>query len=540
MMSLFGKAVISLLRTIGTLLVILLILIAFGWISDEVKRQDQEESEIATKKGLAEGMEVDLKGLEQDLDRHEAEWKERVETKRRELVADLHDMDGRIARTEESWKKATAGLVDLRKEARAARKTANEAKTRLQVLEKESAWWDLIFDREKILELEMARAGYALLDAEAKAWEAAREGLEPKLRQSPLSHLKNQRDAKTKAIADLLNAESPKVREVREAQERKARQLNELRALIESQEKRVAMDPINRLLAVARNQLATALWVLAGLMVMPMLIKVFFYFIAAPIVERLPAMCIVPNDRAPLFPEPPPSDVSVALDIGPNEQAFIHADFLQSSSRQSRKRTQCLLNRDYPFASLASGMTILTRIQPEPGTTTRVVVSSQKDPLGEIGLIDIPENGAMVIQPRSLAGVVTRTGSTVRITSKWRHSSPHAWLTLQLRYLVFHGPCKLILKGCRGVRVESPAPGGDRLINQAATLGFSANLLYKNTRCETFVSYFRGQEDLFNDLFSGGPGVFVYEEMPALGRKTGITGRGLEGVVDAFLKAFGI
>ena len=46
--------------------------------------------------------------------------------------------------------------------------------------------------------------------------------------------------------------------------------------------------------------------------------------------------------------------------------------------------------------------------------------------------------------------------------------------------------------------------------------------------------------ELFNDLFAGGPGCFVYEEMPAAGRKTGIAGRGLEGVIDAFLKAFGI
>jgi hypothetical protein len=98
----------------------------------------------------------------------------------------------------------------------------------------------------------------------------------------------------------------------------------------------------------------------------------------------------------------------------------------------------------------------------------------------------------------------------------------------------------LILKGCRGVRAERPEPGEPRLINQAATIGFSANLDYKNTRCETFVSYLRGKEDLFNDLFSGGPGWFVYEEMPAAGRRTGITGRGLEGVIDAFLKAFGI
>ena len=43
-------------------------------------------------------------------------------------------------------------------------------------------------------------------------------------------------------------------------------------------------------------------------------------------------------------------------------------------------------------------------------------------------------------------------GAPANITRHWRLASLHAWLTLQLRYLVFHGPCQLLLKGCRGVR----------------------------------------------------------------------------------------
>jgi hypothetical protein len=90
------------------------------------------------------------------------------------------------------------------------------------------------------------------------------------------------------------------------------------------------------------------------------------------------------------------------------------------------------------------------------------------------------------------------------------------------------------------VRTEEPQVNQARLINQAATLGFSANLEYRTTRCETFVSYLRGQEDLFNDLFGGGPGRFVYEEIPSIGRRGGVTGRGLEGFLDGVLKAFGV
>jgi hypothetical protein len=162
-------------------------------------------------------------------------------------------------------------------------------------------------------------------------------------------------------------------------------------------------------------------------------------------------------------------------------------------------------------------------------------VSSTKDPLSELGILDLAERAAFVIRPRALAGVIQDRTKPIRITRHWRFGL-QAWLTLQLRFLAFHGPGQLIVKGCRGICVE-PA-GAGRLINQAATLGFSADISYGNTRCETFMSYWRGKEELFNDLFKGDSGVYVYEETPAK-RASGI-GRPLEGFTDALLKAFGV
>jgi uncharacterized protein (AIM24 family) len=136
--------------------------------------------------------------------------------------------------------------------------------------------------------------------------------------------------------------------------------------------------------------------------------------------------------------------------------------------------------------------------------------------------------------------VVRPAGQPVRITRHWRLGSLHAWLTLQLRYLAFHGPCRLVLKGCRGVQAVRPRPGEARLVSQAATLGFSANLDYRTTRSETFVAYLLGREALLNDLFEGAPGCFVHETLPRARHRAGITGRGLEGLTDAVLKALGI
>jgi hypothetical protein len=113
-----------------------------------------------------------------------------------------------------------------------------------------------------------------------------------------------------------------------------------------------------------------------------------------------------------------------------------------------------------------------------------------------------------------------------------------SWLTLQLRYIVFHGPVKVIVAGVKGVEVDKADDASS--INQAATLGFSANLRYGVSRCETFYAYLSGKKELFNDRFSGGPGYYVHEVHPRPDRKTVLPGRGIEGLLNSILKVFGI
>lgn len=54
-----------------------------------------------------------------------------------------------------------------------------------------------------------------------------------------------------------------------------------------------------------------------------------------------------------------------------------------------------------------------------------------------------------------------------------------------LRYLSFEGLVTLIVKGCRGARLESASTG--RTISQDATLGFSTNARYATLRAEPFI-----------------------------------------------------
>lgn len=297
------------------------------------------------------------------------------------------------------------------------------------------------------------------------------------------------------------------------------------------------------------RELLPTFWLAAGILAFAIAtgiaIKVFLYFVIAPLASGRPPIQILPAVSGIILSGLNPdaavdegkvSKISLPLFLKEDQELLVRPEYLQSTSSRAKKRTQWFLNSAFPYASLLSGMFLLTRVQsPE---SDAVVVSSTKDPLGDVGVIELPDGSAFVCQPRALAGVIQHQAHPIRITRHWRIDSLQSWLTLQLRFLVFHGPGQLIVRGCRGVRMETARKG--RIINQAATLGFSANICYANTRCETFMSYWMGTEDLFNDIFTGENGSYVYEEMPDGKHKSGIAGRGLEGLIDAGLKVFGI
>lgn len=286
---------------------------------------------------------------------------------------------------------------------------------------------------------------------------------------------------------------------------------------------------------------AAALLVLSAILT-PLAIKAFFYFVLAPLASRLKPMSIAHErhtDDAGV-PLPPASQsrisgVSQALQLAPGDTMVIHPAYLQSSPVGSRKRTQWLLDWSYPLTSLAAGMAALTRITSTHSAS--VTLSASDDPLVEVAVLHLPEGAALVLQPRGLVGLVFHGARQPAISSHWRLASLHAWLTLQLRFIVFRGPLTLIVRGTRGVRMEPAGQG--RSISQAATLGFSTGVLYSTTRSETFVPYLRGQQALLNDRFDG-DGIYLYEETPRHGKQPGKVGSWFEGFTDAVLKVFGI
>lgn len=273
-------------------------------------------------------------------------------------------------------------------------------------------------------------------------------------------------------------------------------------------------------------------WLIAATLI-PFAYRVIAYHVLAPMAARWPPMRFGAGGTDPPAPGSEKSAVSVTITLGPDDEALVRQDYLQSSSLTGTKRTRWLLDWGHPVTSFASGMRFLTAVR---GAGERVTVSAVKDPFAELAVLNLPAGAACVLRPSALAGVVQTGSNPLRITSHWRIVSLPALLTWQWRYLAFHGPARLVIKGGRGVRIE-PAERG-RIVGEGQIIGFSAGLAYAVIRSETFWPYFFGREVLLKDRLEAGDGVVLIEEAPLAGR-SGIR-RGFEGMADAVLKLGGI
>lgn len=281
--------------------------------------------------------------------------------------------------------------------------------------------------------------------------------------------------------------------------------------------------------------LVPALIALCGVILMPLIIRTVFYWVLAPMAASRPAIRLQEGET----PAPVPADVSApskSILLAPGEELLVKQGYLQSAPRSAQAATKLLLDWRHPLASLVSGLFFVTRLR--GAGTDPATVSALHSPFSEVGILDLPAGTACVLRPRAIAAVIQPVGQPLRIVSRWRLFHLNAWLAGQLRFLVLHGPARIVVKGDRGVRFE--AAGEGRAVGQDQLVGFSARLAYSAIRTETFLPYLFGMTGLFKDQVASGEGVLVIEEAPLAGRRSGGVKHGLEGLADALLKVFGI
>ena len=275
----------------------------------------------------------------------------------------------------------------------------------------------------------------------------------------------------------------------------------------------------------------------------PSLGKAFLYVGLAPYIARGRPVRLAPMLAA--LPEVGTSHVTAEVALRPGERLWVKEKFLQASDEGVARSTRYLLDWRIPLTCVATGLVELIELRNRLGGTAeqRVTLSNQSDPHSELALITLPEGAALVLRPSFLAGVVVADGQRLRLRRRWQLWRWQSWVTLQFRFFEFSGPCRLLVAGSRGVRAErlvdregeaSPA----RRTNQDATIGFTPNLDYLPVRAETFWSYYRGMNPLFDDLFVG-RGIFLCQQVAVAGdaRKAR---RFWSGFWNGILKVFGL
>ena len=274
----------------------------------------------------------------------------------------------------------------------------------------------------------------------------------------------------------------------------------------------------------------------------PSLVKVLAYFGLAPLLAR--GRPIRFSDEATIVPAVGPSRVSVEVPLWPGEVLRVKEKYLQASDEGLHRRTRFVLDWRIPVTSIACGLIELVEMRNGRATgEMRVTFSTMDDPHIELAVIAIPEGGSLILRPSFLAGVITKGDEPLRIRRRWALFRWQAWLTLQFRFFEFVGPCRLIVAGTRGVRGErladrEGATRPARRTNQQATIGFTPGLDYLPVRAETFWSYYRGMNPLFDDLFAGS-GLFVLQET-AQSLDASRAGRFWSSIWSGILKIFGL
>lgn len=279
-----------------------------------------------------------------------------------------------------------------------------------------------------------------------------------------------------------------------------------------------------------------ALWIVVGLVAVPVCLKAFFYFVLAPIAARRRPIRLSVEALGNVSANSPASSVSVKLTLRPEEELLVLSEYLQADTVACRIAAKLWLPGCGFVTSYAAGMRNLSEVRCSKETT--VTVSAGSDTLNELAIIDVPFGEALCLRPSHLVGIIHQSGHPIKISRHWRLTNLQAWLTLQVRYVVFHGSLRLVVKGCRGVVVRDATDEGS--ISQQLTMGFSANLDYGTRRTETFFAYLFGKKELLRDHFSGSRGIYLFEEISHPSKRSGVSGKGFEGLADAAMKVFGI
>lgn len=283
----------------------------------------------------------------------------------------------------------------------------------------------------------------------------------------------------------------------------------------------------------------TAFVLLIVLTLLPPVWKVLSYFVLAPWAERAPPVVLTESPVASAGLACGESRPAQQIGLRPDEELLAKVRYLQSSTDNSEKRTRWLLDRRYPFTSIAAGLFLLTRFRAREGDgLCSVTLSCQRVATEELAVVEVPDGVSLVFRPSCLAAVIVGRGKVPAVRSRWIFNRLASWIDLRFRHLIITGPVRLVFAGQRGVQAERVTPeSSGRRINSGLTAAFTPGLQFSPRRAETFMAYFRGASPLFDDFFRGS-GLTINQQVGG-GDVAGVR-RWWETMLNAIGKVFGL
>lgn len=284
-----------------------------------------------------------------------------------------------------------------------------------------------------------------------------------------------------------------------------------------------------------------ALVAFAGIVCTPLIFRLVLYWCWAPLIERCkPVRLTELEDVEEDDVQEVVSKPALEARIESGECLLVREKYLQSSDENSRKRTQFFMHSRYPFTSLIAGLFLMTRIEldqdVEDGCSVRI--SGQSDEAEELAEVVLRTGERLVIHPSFVAALMFPADRSPKIRSRWVFGRVQSWLTLRFRYLLIEGPVRIFFVGSRGIQQEQISGRvAGRRINSRFTVAFEPHLSYSARRAETFLSYFRGANSLFDDFYSGSGRVFTQQVWSL---KSAGPSRFWESMLNAVGKVFGI
>lgn len=271
-------------------------------------------------------------------------------------------------------------------------------------------------------------------------------------------------------------------------------------------------------------------WTLLTIIFLPVIHKAVAFWAIAPFASRATPIRLE-DVGTPMRGGKSRRVLTVQLDAG--NELFVRGG-LQTSGTKLTENDRPVLFWRRPLLCATAG---LVRFERYRATSPDSVSVTAYDEHHHVMAVEIPVGGAITLHARAMVGLVKRRSDSVLPYRIWRLNRLRSWMTFRFRYILFPGPCTLIVQGKDGVHVQQAGDG--RSIDGRLTLGFDSGVNYGFAPSLGFGAYRRGERGLFMDRFAGG-GSYIYQGQQAFPSQGQFWARGFKGLWDVVLSVLGI